>query len=468
MASIADILLEQGRRAGDMRRRQGEISANLFGNLANIAGQTGQTIMREREAAPMRAQEAEARTLELDNARDARASSQRAAQEEQALRDLFSGDQMPEPQAIVSVVGPERGLKIVNGLSALRPDPRKEFDDTQQVLRDVVLGMNALPEGVRAEHYGAVRQNLLTRGVIKPDDAPEQYDPAWWASTMQYGQEPKAPAKLEQVDPTKDLIDPTTGEVKRAGTPEARLREVVVRGPNGRPVKKLVPESDLIAGVEQYQEPKTASDEPLVAIMGPDGQPVLVPRSQASGKRPASTREQGRPVTSGDAGRMADFDTSLDDLNVLNKALTETATATGTSAAIGAGVPAWVTDMTGWGTDAKKRQGVIDRVKQVIGKTLEGGVLRKEDEYKYEKILPTIKDTPELAKSKLQGLEQAITQRRVTFLDALGDAGYETSKYQARPPRGGGQGTIRAKDPQGNIHEAAAGTPLPAGWVQVP
>lgn len=35
-----------------------------------------------------------------------------------------------------------------------------------------------------------------------------------------------------------------------------------------------------------------------------------------------------------------------------------------------------------------------------------------------------------------------------------------TYMENAAPP-----GTIRAKDPQGNIHEAPAGTPLPAGWV---
>ena len=50
---------------------------------------------------------------------------------------------------------------------------------------------------------------------------------------------------------------------------------------------------------------------------------------------------------------------------------------------------------------------VIDRVKQVIGKALEGGVLRKEDEVKYEKILPTIYDSAALVRSKLDGLESA-------------------------------------------------------------
>jgi hypothetical protein len=36
---------------------------------------------------------------------------------------------------------------------------------------------------------------------------------------------------------------------------------------------------------------------------------------------------------------------------------------------------------------SRKVQAEIDRVRQLVGKALEGGVLRKEDEEKYKKIL---------------------------------------------------------------------------------
>ena len=174
----------------------------------------------------------------------------------------------------------------------------------------------------------------------------------------------------------------------------------------------------------------------LVAIVGPDGKPVLVPRSQAVGKTPASTRDSGggRGVTSGDAGRIADFDTSIDDVDVLRKTVSVNK-ATGTRAAIGAALPNAVTEYTGWGAEAKDKQAVIDRVKQVIGKALEGGVLRKEDEYKYTKILPTISDPTSLVVSKLAGLEQAIKLRKERLLDSLDDAGYNTESYKARQPK---------------------------------
>lgn len=57
---------------------------------------------------------------------------------------------------------------------------------------------------------------------------------------------------------------------------------------------------------------------------------------------------------------------------------------------------------------ARQVQAEIDRVKQQVGKTLEGGVLRKEDEEKYKKILATLSDTPETAIYKIDSLVSAI------------------------------------------------------------
>lgn len=181
------------------------------------------------------------------------------------------------------------------------------------------------------------------------------------------------------------------------------------------------------------------ADEPLVAVIDPiSGKPILRRRSHAEGLQPAAGREQGRPVLSSDANRIAELDTSLDDVATLKQTLSVPG-ATGVRAKAGAMLPSAVTELTGLGTEAKQRQATIDRVKQVIGKALEGGVLRKEDEYKYVKILPTIQDPPEVAASKLTGLEEAIRLRRQRTLESLGDAGYDTARFQARPSRGGGR-----------------------------
>jgi hypothetical protein len=235
------------------------------------------------------------------------------------------------------------------------------------------------------------------------------------------------------------------------GKPEAAM----VTGPDGKAKRVFVREGsdglmyDTARNVIPPEALVPAGDgnEPLVSIMGPDNRPILVPRSQAVGKTPASSREQGRPVTSGDAGRVTELDTSLDDLKVLRQTLGTT----GAGSKVGAMLPNVVTEYTGWGADSKSRQGTIDRVKQVIGKALEGGVLRKEDEVKYEKILPTIGDAPDVAKAKLDGLEKALVQRRQRTLESLADAGYETSRFEER-----GGGTVELIAPDGGILDVPA------------
>ncbi len=70
---------------------------------------------------------------------------------------------------------------------------------------------------------------------------------------------------------------------------------------------------------------------------------------------------------------------------------------------------------------ARQIQSTIDRVRQTVGKALEGGVLRKEDEEKYKKILATITDTPETATFKIDNLITAI-QGNITDYKGLQQA----------------------------------------------
>jgi hypothetical protein len=185
--------------------------------------------------------------------------------------------------------------------------------------------------------------------------------------------------------------------------------------------------------------PRTPSQQEQEWVIR-DGVITPIPKGTARpGDQPASRTSSARSVTSGDAGRIAEFDTSLDDVDVLERDLGTT----GTGSRIGASLPNVVTEITGLGSDSKQRQAVIDRVKQVIGKALEGGVLRKEDEAKYEKILPTIGDPPEVAAQKIAGLRAALIDRRLRFIESLGDAGFDVSKFpterqkKAAPPKGG-------------------------------
>lgn len=92
-------------------------------------------------------------------------------------------------------------------------------------------------------------------------------------------------------------------------------------------------------------------------------------------------------------------------------------------------------------SDARKAQAKIDLVKQRVGKALEGGVLRKEDEDKYKKILATLNDTPTTAISKVDSI--------ITTLERDLDTFVETQRSAGRRTPGGGAAPKNAKDPLG-------------------
>lgn len=366
--------------------------------VSNIGQQIGQGIQQFAET---KESEKKAKALKAQDA---------------AFMERLSSGQPLTPNDAVGIYGPDRGIAIYKAYETLqgeKPD-----------LPTTLAGFDASSPDMRAMAWPGARNKLVGAGMI-PETVPEQYDHDWYEKAAPSWRKGAPQTKPIEVSPGATLYDPTKGEaVFTAPKPNDADPRVVGRslvGPDGKVI---------------YRDPEAprSDAEPLVAVIGDDGQPVMLPRSLAVGRRPASNREQGRPVTSGDAGRIAELDTSLDDLNTLTETLTGSS-ATGTAAKVGAMLPNWVTEWTGAGSSAKKKQAVIDRVKQVIGKALEGGVLRKEDELKYEKILPTIGDTPEVVAVKLDGLFDAIQQRRSTTLDALSDAGYDVTKYTSRPPR---------------------------------
>lgn len=218
MATIAELLLEQGRQAANARRLQGEQSAAMWSGLGNTLASALTNYAQQKQEQPF-----------IDAQRKIAVAQAGKVDEDTALKSLFHGDKPPTPEQIVGVVGPERGIAIVKGLAALEGDPKQGYDDTQKVLRDTLQGMNALPETLRAEYYPSVRGHLIQKGVIKPEDAPEQYDPNWWQTTAHYGEKPAEPAKPVPVDsvdaqgtPITKFVTPTPDLVVPKPTPEAK------------------------------------------------------------------------------------------------------------------------------------------------------------------------------------------------------------------------------------------------------
>lgn len=67
---------------------------------------------------------------------------------------------------------------------------------------------------------------------------------------------------------------------------------------------------------------------------------------------------------------------------------------------------------------------------QLIGKYMEGGVLRAEDEVKYRNMLPNTADTKEVALAKLAQIRTMLDQKTQGYISGFQNAGYDMSGYQ--------------------------------------
>jgi hypothetical protein len=85
--------------------------------------------------------------------------------------------------------------------------------------------------------------------------------------------------------------------------------------------------------------------------------------------------------------------------------------------------------------DVKMLQAALDLQRQRIGKLLEGGVLRKEDELKYAKILPTVTDSPQVQAEKMRLVQDTLQNDLAAFAEQQTVAGRRVTV----PTRGGGQ-----------------------------
>jgi len=454
--SIGDLLNLRGRREAEAELRRGDIAAQMWNQVGQtIAGTVGnwqqgheQEQQRELQAKRMR-QEDNARGLQLMNSEAALMDRATGQQREEQFRSTLAGGGGREAVLAKLQGDPEMFAKASEHFDRIDKSHKRLLGDVAAGIRtfgdDPEAAMVAMDDLI-AKGFDA-KQVDRYRGQIQRepqalsslvDSLLSQSPEDDHRAMVRKPKEEKAPIKA---GPGDVFLDPNTYQ------PIASVPEKATTAPNPTEAALALraasgdPAAQQALALLRQQRPAAGGgasrNEPLVAVMGEDGNPVLMPRSQAAGMRPASNREQGRAVTSGDAGRITDLDTALDDLQTLDAAISEVSGSTGTRAAVGAALPNWVTEWTGRGATAKSKQAVIDRVKQVIGKALEGGVLRKEDEIKYAKILPTIGDVPEVVKAKLEGLQSAIAQRRSRTLDSLADAGYDTSRFNARPQPGG-------------------------------
>lgn len=125
----------------------------------------------------------------------------------------------------------------------------------------------------------------------------------------------------------------------------------------------------------------------------------------------------GKPVTSATALALADSQAAVDMLDSLQQTIEDNRVVFGpVRGRLGAVNP--------YATRSQTVQSSINATKQIVGKYLEGGVLRAEDEMKYAKILPTLSDTPTVAANKLAAVRNLVDAKIRAQSDVLSQQGY--------------------------------------------
>jgi hypothetical protein len=266
------------------------------------------------------------------------------------------------------------------------------------------------------ELWPRTRGEIVTRGWAKPEDVPLEY-PGDDAVKGELRGLMTAAQQSEQDAKTADMALKTTQEARALEAAKASTENLAAD--NRRQDAAAVEaarhnrEQERISGLTAGREAASAAE---------------TARHNREMEANARNTKIGRPVIAGDAEDIATVDEGLKLARGLNFKQGDT----GILPSIGGAMPDAVTNLTGFGVGAKQRQGVINLVKQIIGKGLEGGVLRKEDESKYEKILPTLSDHPDVVQVKVKNLIKILDQKRATRLNAMEDAGYNVSKFRER------------------------------------
>jgi hypothetical protein len=380
----------------------------------------------------------------------ARAEKIRAAKLEQDVINALNqpgpdGAPNRSPQAVKNIIMAYPGSEAIverhlrGGIAAQKAAIETQRGMVEAVTNELVPVLSIKDPVQQQAEWDKLRAEAIKNGLVQNEAViPVKVDRDWIISKLRSFEGTKAhlDALEKELEADEKKKNPSVGDLDKwrtaiatemghARTPEdwARGRDALLKMP-GFP--------DSMRGVIDVPFSSGAAENFLTKGLSPNEYFAHKDREAAARRAAAGGGAKGRNVTSGDAGRLTEFDSALSDASVIDEMLADNPEGTGWVPGTVVNTPGWVTQFTGLGEQEKARQATIDRVKQAIGKTLEGGVLRKEDEVKYTKILPTMSDQPEIALAKMRGLRAALEGKRSDFMANLEDAGYDVSRFRAR------------------------------------
>jgi hypothetical protein len=340
----------------------------------------------------------------------AKAQEVKANEMEQVVKNYFGSDNQPSSEDLLAQT--RQGLGItekeqkVNDLTAQLNQIVAESQAGQLQQEGRLASMGAISGAQRdIERQTAIRalpiqaqlsaaqgnlqtaqSNLETLFKLKSEDAERKYNRESEIREFVYqyatdkekkeldAQEKEADRKFE-----KDLADYKNELAMKSAEFEASLKGT--GGPTGI--------SSLTQAV--IENPN------LFSSLTSTDKSTVVSQLQSSGYD--TTNLGTKPLSDTAVAKVTDTQKAISDLESLTTAIDENLQYIGPITGL--------SRLNPW-SKANRLQADINRVKQTVGKALEGGVLRKEDEEKYKKILPTMNDTEDTVRYKLAQIKASI------------------------------------------------------------
>ena len=185
--------------------------------------------------------------------------------------------------------------------------------------------------------------------------------------------------------------NPTTQEIKP------------VTGPGGEAMPPGTPDT-AVTDQEQYLVNQVKRNPNILKTFKTDMQEQVINAFGKLGEDIPTALPQAAQT------KIADFETSISELEGLDTYLNKPEVMEN----MGPWSGRWAS-LDPWNEDAKEAISKLKGITQVIGKALEGGVLRKEDEEKYKQILPNINDTTGTARRKLKVLLTRLQKAKAIY-----------------------------------------------------
>lgn len=460
----------EGRRARDVGDAQaqaalmrGQVWGNAIGSIGDIAsrGITAYTQQRQEQAVAQQQQDAKAQITRRDAALT-------------GLFEKFPDGDIPLKE-LSRIYGPRDGLTLKNGLLAVAKLEAGTVDDPYEAAVHIGSGFKALKSpALQQAFWPQVQQAAVKAGLVTPEQLPAEYTDELPDMLIAWGSG-KAPTegalKLERVEVrqpdgsvTHRWVQPSAGLEVSGGAPPREtppsvgsFEDYVTAKYGPRPTPQQIEEA------RKGYQPSGAGG----------GNPYFIPLQTGQGVVSFDTR------TGEAAGRIADLKPGATAQREIANATT---TATILRQVIGSIDEKSIGPLSGRyktveaalaGNDPQFAMfsAAVSTMQNTVIQLRTGAQMSEHEAARILNEVPNVNLPPATFVAKAKQAEKYFQE----WLKNRANVAYGRTTTQEVDrmvnPGGaassGGAGMVRARDPQGNIHEAPAGTVVPDGWEVV-